>query len=375
MRQLAFVTGATGTIGRDLVARLLRSTDLDVVLLLHERGLGRDRSHLVRDVFSLPAGGGYAERLHLLAGDVTRADLGLAEDEYRDLGRTVTHIVHAAAATRFDLPLREARRINVEGTQQVIRLARRCDRLERFGFVSTAYVAGKRTGPIYEGERCHQAGFVNTYERSKYEAEARLAGARAHLPVAVYRLSTVLGDSKTGRITHFTAPHHALRMIHLGLAAMLPGSPEYRVDLIPADFAASVMARLFLCHFAPGQVFHVTAAERKAYTLEEIVDESYRYLAEIDPDWGRRRYPRPAIASLEAFDLFVRSAEEANNPIMQGVMRVLRHFAHQLAYPKRYDRETLLRHLPEYDDRLPDVRSYYGKVVRYCLQTGWGKYA
>lgn len=374
MRQVAFLTGATGTIGRELVARLLHDTDFEVVLLLHERGVGQDRSALLRDIWSLPNGMGYAERVRLLVGDVTRPDLGLPEEEYRELCRTITYLVHSAATTRFDLPLAEARRINLMGTEQVIRLACQCARLDRFGFLSTAYVAGKRIGTIGEGERRHDAGFVNSYEQSKYEAEARIEEVHADLPIAVYRLSTVLGDSGTGRVAHFTAPHQALRMMHLGLVAMLPGSPEDWVDLIPADYAATVLTRLFLCRFAPGQVFHITAPERKAYTLGEIMDESYRVLGDLDPGWARRRYPKPAIVPLDAFELFVRSAEEANNPIMQGVMLALRHFAHQLAYPKRFDRTAVLGHIPDYDERLPDVRSYYGDVVRYCLRTDWGKH-
>src|SRR5688572_17648017 len=179
MRQVAFVTGATGTIGRALILRLLESSDLEVALLLHERGVGQDPATLLRELCSPLVSTGYGERVRLLTGDITRPNLGLPDERYRELGRTVTHLIHAAATTRFDRPLAEARRINVAGTEEVIRFARRCDRLERFGFLSTAYVAGKRTGTIEEGERRHRAGFVNTYERSKYEAEARLEEARA----------------------------------------------------------------------------------------------------------------------------------------------------------------------------------------------------
>ncbi|MDP9352676.1 MAG: SDR family oxidoreductase [Chloroflexota bacterium] len=375
MQQSVLVTGATGAVGREIVSRLLQDSDLEIYLLLHEQGLGRDRSTLLREVFSLSPSREYFQRIHLLRGDITRQSVGLSAGEHREVTRRVSHILHAAATTRFDLSLQEARHTNVLGTEQMIRLAECCEKLERFGFVSTAYVAGKRTGTICEEERSHVHGFANTYEQSKFEAEARLEEAHHRLPNAIYRFSTVLGDSRTGKVTHYTAPHHALRMMHLGLVAMLPGSSAYSVDLIPADFAAGVLCRLYMHHFKPGQVFHITAAERGTYTLEEIIEESYRYMAEFDPEWARRRYPKPVITSLEAFELFVRSADQVNNPIMQGVMRALRHFAQQLAYPKHFDRTVLLTCLADYDNRMPDVRSYYPKVVKYCLTTGWGKNA
>jgi nucleoside-diphosphate-sugar epimerase len=239
----------------------------------------------------------------------------------------------------------------------------------------SAVISGASPGTILESERAHGEGFVNTYERSKYEAEALIEDSRNDVPVAVYRLSTVLGDSRTGRVAHPTAPHHALRMMHLGLASMLPGAPGHMVDLIPSDVAACTLYRLFTDHFQPGQVLHLTAPEARSYTLEEIVEQSYRFLAEADPAWGRRRYPAPVITSPDAFELFVRSAEQANNPLMRGAMKTLRHFAHQLAYPKRFDRARLRACLPGYDEDMPDVRSYYAKVVASCVESGWGRHA
>lgn len=345
------------------------------MLLLHRRGVNGDRPTLLRELFGLAPDDERADRVRFLVGDVTAANLGMPDAPYQDLARTVTHFLHAAASTRFDLPLAEARRVNVGGTARVIDLARRCDHLERFGFVSTAYVAGRRTGIITERERRHDAGFVNTYEQSKYEAEALLDAAWATLPIAVYRPSTVLGDSRTGRVGHFTAPHHALRVMHLGLAGMLPGDPADRVDLVPADHVAETLARLFIDGFAPGQVFHLTAPVAKSYTLAEIVAESDRFLAELDRAWARRRYPTPVFASADAFELFARSAEEADNPLLHGVLGALRRFVGQLAHPKRFDRTTLRHAIPDYDDRLPDVRTYYRAVVAYCLRTGWGRHA
>ena len=67
------------------------------------------------------------------------------------LAEDVGAVLHCAASISFDLPLDEARAINVEGTREVIGFARECKalgRLERFVHVSTAYVSGKLRGHV-----------------------------------------------------------------------------------------------------------------------------------------------------------------------------------------------------------------------------------
>ena len=144
-------------------------------------------------------------------GDLTDGSrLGLARESYDALTRDVTEILHCAASTQFDLPLDQARVVNVEGTRNMIAFARECRRVQRIGCCSTVYVAGKRTGEFTEDDLDNGgAGFVNTYEQSKYEAEQMLRAVMAELPLAMYRLSTLIGDSQSGRVNGFNAVHHA----------------------------------------------------------------------------------------------------------------------------------------------------------------------
>jgi nucleoside-diphosphate-sugar epimerase len=352
-----FLTGGTGMLGTELVATLLRATDWSLILMAHADGAGPPADARVRTI----------------RGDMTQPRLGLEPAVYRSLAGEVDAIMHAAASTRFDLPLPAARRANVTGTKNVVRFAKRCARLERFGLVSTAYVSGRRTGLILEAEREHQAGFVNSYEQAKYEAEALLEMSADGLPWTVYRLSTLLGDSRTGATSRFTVPHHSLRMMYAGLASLVPGDPDCPVDLMPTDVAASLVAELFGQRFQPGRTLHLVAGPEKSLTLREVIDHSYACLADADPSWSRRPHVKPAIGSPAAFELLVRSAEEARSPLMQGALGTLKSFAGQFSYPKTFDTAQVRAALPDYDRRVPHVREYYANVVRYCVQTGWGR--
>jgi long-chain acyl-CoA synthetase len=362
------LTGSTGMAGREITRVLLRRPDVRLTLLLHDTGRALSRPRLLREVFRLEPTPPLLRRIRLVRGDLTKPGLGLPRTVYADLAQNLDGIVHAAAMTRFDLALAEARRVNVLATQHLIRFANLCRHLTRFALLSTVFVSGRRQGRILESERAHRAGFVNTYEQSKYEAEACLEAS--DLPHVIYRLSTLVGDSQTGFTSHFTTPHQALRVMHLGLASLVPGLPDYSVDLIPTDWAAATIINHFLDAFQAGRVVHVVAGAARSYSLAQVIDESYDRLGELDPVWKARHYPKPAIATQGAFQLLVRSAEQARDPLMMGVLGMLKYFTEQFSYPKEFDAHGL-----NGADPAPDIRDYYGRVVAYCLKTNWGRRA
>ncbi len=373
MSETLFITGGAGLIGREILSRALTQTDWRVYAIVHRCGRQYNSAEFLRTILRLAPTREAAARLRILPGDVTRDDLGISPALYDRLTAEVTGILHCAASTRFDLPLRAARRINVHGTRTVLRLAACCRRIVRFGFLSTVYVAGKTTGTVLEKRSDHPGEFVNTYEQTKDEAERLVDAAHPVIPVTTYRLSTVLGDSATGRVGHLTAPHHALRIMYLGLAAMLPGTPDCPVDLVPSDHIAAALFELFAARFAPGQIFHLTAGKEKSYTLAAIIERSYAYLGDADSEWRRRRYPRPVLVPGHTFDLFLRSVEQTGNALVASVTRTVKHFAYQLLYPKEFDRSRLRAALPNYDRTLPHIDTYYRKVVNYCVQSRWGQ--
>ena len=72
--------------------------------------------------------------------------------------------------------------------------------------------------------------------------------------------------------------------------------------------------------------------------------------------------------------MFLDAIEAAGNPFFVSALRAVRHFADQLNYPKVFDMTHLLERMPEYADRMPNIKDYYPKIIRYCLQTDWGRH-
>ena len=163
------LTGATGFVGREILSRFLERGDRHIFALV--RADNDDQA-----AERLPA----HDRLTAVAGDIEQQELGLADGTSELLRREVTTVLHCAASVSFDLPLEESRSVNVEGTRRMLEFARGCPGLERFSYVSTAYVAGEPGGLFREDELAVGQRFRNPYERSKFEAELALRseGAR-----------------------------------------------------------------------------------------------------------------------------------------------------------------------------------------------------
>jgi long-chain acyl-CoA synthetase len=177
------LTGATGFVGMELLARLVNApaacaTPVVALIRAEDDAHATRRLHETLSVFG--AVEPYAQRVTAVAGDLERPGLGIDPR----LARSVSEIVHGAASVSFELGLDRSRAINVEGTRRVLAFAARCPRLRRLTYVSTAYVAGEHRGVFAEDDYDLGQRFRNPYERSKFEAEGLVrAASAAGLPV------------------------------------------------------------------------------------------------------------------------------------------------------------------------------------------------
>ncbi len=297
MGGVVLLTGATGFVGTEVAQRLLDRTDLGIVALVQAASADDARRMTRRTWYGRPqltaAIGG---RVEVVAGDVTQPLLGLDQDVYAALVRRLSHVVHAAANVRFDASLDDLRRTNVVGTANVLTLARAAHAdhgLERVLHVSTAYVAGRRTGEIGEDDLSDRFGFENDYERTKYEAE-RLVREAADLPVTVARPGMIVGDSQTGEIATFNTFYVLLRRYLTRRTHVVPVNPGLRVNIVPVDHIADAIVRLLMDPRAEGRTVHLTAPRSALPTAAELV----RAVRE----WARAelgvQLPRPLLVPL-----------------------------------------------------------------------------
>ncbi len=117
------LTGATGFVGTELLARFLERTDRHVFALVRgadDRAAATRMERTLRSLFG--TGHPYAKRVTAVRGDITRPGLGLRGDG-DGLARQVSEIVHGAASVSLGLELKASRAINAQGTRRVIEFA------------------------------------------------------------------------------------------------------------------------------------------------------------------------------------------------------------------------------------------------------------
>lgn len=207
---MILLTGGTGFLGSHIAARLIGQENEVILLARSRQGISAaERVGRLLDWHGLKPG--QTKNVRVIEGRIESPDLGLAPDAAALL-REVDEIVHCASNTSFAERKRdEVEAANVAGLCHTLDLAERCG-CARFHLVSTAYVAGVKSGPCPEDLASPDA-FTNVYEETKCRAEGLAWGrcAEAGIRLSIYRPSIVFGHSRTGRSLLFNALYYPVR--------------------------------------------------------------------------------------------------------------------------------------------------------------------
>jgi thioester reductase-like protein len=362
------LTGATGTVGRELVARMLAVPDTQVVCLVRARDdaeAGRRLVDALADRPGDPFDPAQRQRVRAIAGDLTRKRLGLPEREWGRLASEVTRIVHGAASVTWNLPLDESRAVNVGGTERMLELARegrRRGRLAKFDYLGTCMVAGRRTGLIGEDDLDDRHGFHNTYEQTKFEAETLVRRHAADVAASIFRLAMVVGDSRTGYTSTFNVMYWPLKMMARGRVLAAPGSRDGVLDMVPLDFVGESIEALSADTSQRGKAFHI-AAGPVACTVGDVLDLAVERFG-VTP---------PRLLGPRAFGLL--------RPLLYSViwgkrretMKKGRVYVPYLSYQARFDTAHVRAALEPRGIHPPAVREYFAHLIDYALATDWGR--
>jgi thioester reductase-like protein len=274
-RKNIFLTGATGFVGSHLAARLLR--DGYGVIAIARRSKNASARTRVEDVLR-EIGPQRFENLRVFEGDISLPGLGLDECAKHEILSSTDEVWHCAASLSFQQEDREEIfRMNVDGTRHVIDLVKQT-RSHRLQHVSTAYIAGYRPDLAMEAEIDVGQKFRNPYEESKCRAELLVASEREKetIKAAVYRPSVVIGDSKSGRATHFHGVYAFIRglwaalerlrrrmpergVVHLPLRVL--GAESQTLNFVPIDYVVDGMVEIAGRSDNLGQTYHLVNPE------------------------------------------------------------------------------------------------------------------
>jgi thioester reductase-like protein len=362
------LTGATGFVGMELLARYLERTDRDVYVLVRGPNDRAAATRIERTLVCLFGfGHSYAGRVTTVRGDVTRAGLGL-RGRRNALAERVNEIVHSAASVSFDLELDAARAINLDGTRRVLEFAERCRQrgagLRRLSYISTAYVAGQHSGCFSEDDLDRGQRFRNTYEQSKFETERMIAQRRERLPVTVLRPSIIVGARDSGWTASFNVLYWPLRVFARGAYAALPARGDAPVDVVPVDYVADATFALSEAPEAEGATFHLTAGA-DASSVGELVELASAFFERPAP-----RLIDPLLYRRMLHPLLVRGARDERH---RRSLRRSETFFPYFDMNVRYDDRRARVALRASGISPPPLRTYFDRLVQFALAADWGR--
>lgn len=353
------ITGANGYLGARIARRLAQESEAELLLWLHasdEASLAAKRERLAGEL-----GPGSAR---FFAGDL-RADAPFAALD----GERPTHIVHAAAVTRFNVERELARAVNIEGTRKLLEFAGRCPDLEGLDFLGTVYSSGLRAGPIPEEPLGDECGFANHYEWSKWEAE-QLVLARSPVPWRILRVCTIIADDERGSVGQQNAFHNTLKLLYYGLLSLVPGERSTPLYFVTADYVTRALQRL-LGRAPDRAVYHASPDRSGALPLGRLIELAFERFQHSE-DFRRRRLLPPLFTDLESFELLASGvASGMGGSVVGEAVQSVAPFARQMFVAKEIENRRLIEALGGRSPGHPE--ELLRAVCENLVNTRWGR--
>lgn len=295
-----FLTGGTGFLGSALLPALLDAGYIVKALVRKKMG-ATSQQRLERFLITVRDNEWYSSvknNVEAIEGDVTKPNLGVNSAVTKRLEDKIDIFFHCAAVLKFDDSKRkELEKTNISGTKNALEFAHALS-VKEFHFTSTAYIAGKRTGIVTEGELDRGQEFNNVYEETKFRTEKLIASDS--IKSTIYRPSVIMGNSKNGKAYSFDGiyglaktldrwvkifkkiPGSRSGKINLGgihydengiliTPTLVPGRKEKTINVVPVDYVANaIVAILSKQKESQGKVYHIV--NHKSPTVGDIQD-------------------------------------------------------------------------------------------------------
>ncbi|KAJ5361596.1 Type I Polyketide synthases (Type I PKS) [Penicillium brevicompactum] len=274
------VTGATGSLGCHLVAKLALMPNVTAVVCLNRRSRqdphSRQHESLLRKGIVLPPDA--ACKLCVFEPDLSKPQLGLASDQYHNLIRKTTHIIHSAWLMNAKWPVK-----SFEPQLRIMRslldfayhisTVRSPDTKVNFQFISSIATVGH--WPLWTGkssvpeERMTIASVLPTgYGDAKYICELML-DKTLHLHQDRFRAMTVrLGQVAGSSTSGYWNPTEHLPFV-IKSSQTLNALPDFDglLSWTPVDEVASTLVDLALLpkDETPYPIYHIDNPIRQAW--------------------------------------------------------------------------------------------------------------
>lgn len=259
------LTGATGFLGIHILYELLNTTHDKIYCLIRGNNPEKRLHQLLNYYFPFLSPKRLNNRLMVINGDVAQENFGLSTSDLDELGQAVTRVIHTAAMVSHYGVYDEFYRINVKGTQEVVKFCK--EKSKKLNHASTMSVSGNYM--IYEHELrkfteqdlyIGQDYHANVYVRSKFEAEDLILKSLDNgLNATIFRVGVLTGRYSDGQFQTNIGQNAFYRQLKaiLMLEAIPNDFLQEHLEFTPVDYCAKAIVQLTQSNNTGMPVFHV----------------------------------------------------------------------------------------------------------------------
>ena len=354
------ITGATGFLGGYLLKRILDEEGMSPVVLVRGKK-GESPAGRVEKVLKYLYGKDrykmMSRRVRIVEGDIDRKNLATDKKDQVFLTGDIDEIYHSAAVAEFKVPIDRIRKINVGGTDNVMKFAleaRMSGRLKNIYHISTTFVAGTKAGTFSEKDLDVGQKFNNTYEQTKCESEI-LAHEyiKRGLNITIFRPSILTGDSVNGRTSNFKMLYQPLHFFAAELFDTIPADRSTGFNLIPVDSAADAILTLANKEDTSGKTYHI--ANSNTIEAGHFIDLASDFF----------EFKKPEFIPIKYFNMKDLSSVQRNL-----IEPYIPYFNYKTDFDSSFTRNTLAKHgfhCPKIDDKL------LIRLFKFCVDSGFIK--
>ena len=353
-----FVTGATGFIGRYLVANLLKRGKPVYALV---------RKSSVKKLDALRESLGANEKtLIAVPGDLAKKHLGVSDADLKKLKGKVDHVFHLAAIYDLNASAEEQKVANVDGTRHAVEFAEAVQ-AGCFHHVSSIAAAGLYDGVFREDMFDEAEDLDHAYFSTKHESEG-VVRKRCKRPWRIYRPGFVVGHSKTGEIDKIDGPYYFFKTIQKMRDMLPPWMPTIgieggRINIVPVDFVADALDHLAHKKGLDGKCFHLTdpAPHRIGEVLNIFAKAAHAPQMTLRVNAKMFGFiPAPVVYGLASLAPVKRAIKVTLNDL--GIPRDVFQFVN---WPTRYDNREAAKALKGSGIEVPPLENYAWRLWDY----------
>lgn len=269
MKEIFFITGGTGFIGKRVIAEILRR-GYSTYVLARENSHKKLLSYLERKKVKFKP-----SQLIFVEGDLSHAELIKDKNLEADIINRANFIIHAGAIYDLTVSRSLSKVVNVDGTRLLLLLASSFKNLKKFCFISTIAVSGDYRGIFYEEMLDVGQGFTDHYARTKFLSEKLVREWAERIPVTIVRPGAVIGETETGETEKFDGPYFILKLLYRFkyIHPFTPGKDQVYLEVVPVDFLAKLIVEITLDEKTTNKTY--CAIDPQPLTLSEFIDKVF----------------------------------------------------------------------------------------------------